>query len=113
MRLNAAPGGPATNDAALEGLRKRLAAWGVPDDAEQLVDGSGLSRHDLIAPEALYLLLLKRVHDPAGTSPFVVGAAVAGRGRLAGRADEGHQSRGQPAGEDRHDEQHAQRWPAT
>ena len=47
------------------GLRKRLAAWGVPADAEQIVDGSGLSRHDLIAPEAL-AVLLKQAHDPAG-----------------------------------------------
>jgi len=77
MRLNAAPGGPATNDAALEGLRKRLAAWGVPDDAEQLVDGSGLSRHDLVTPQAL-TVLLQRVHDPAAASPFVSALPIAG-----------------------------------
>ena len=53
MRLNAASGAPATNDAALDGLRKRLAAWGIPKDGEHLVDGSGLSRRDLIAPETL------------------------------------------------------------
>ena len=77
MRLNAAPGGPATNDAALEGLRKRLAAWGVPDDAQQLVDGSGLSRHDLVTPQVL-TVLLQRVHDPAAASPFVSALPIAG-----------------------------------
>lgn len=77
LRLNAAPGGPQTNDAALEGLRKRLTAWGVPDDAEQIVDGSGLSRHDLIAPQAL-AVILKRMHDPEGKSPFVSALPIAG-----------------------------------
>jgi D-alanyl-D-alanine carboxypeptidase/D-alanyl-D-alanine-endopeptidase (penicillin-binding protein 4) len=70
---------------ALAGLRKRLGAWGVPEDGEHLVDGSGLSRRDLIAPEALYLLL-KKAHDPMGTSPFVAGLPVAGvDGSLAAR----------------------------
>jgi len=77
MRLNAAPGGPGTNDAALDGVQKRFAAWGVPADAAQIVDGSGLSRHDLIAPQAL-TLLLQRMHDPAGASPFVSALPIAG-----------------------------------
>ena len=85
MRLNAAPGGPLTNDAALEGLRKRFAAWGVPADAGQIVDGSGLSRHDLIAPDAL-AVLLRRMHDPTGVSPFVSALPIAGvDGSLAQR----------------------------
>jgi len=84
MRLNAGDM-PATNDGALEGLRKRLAAWGIPKDGEHLVDGSGLSRRDLIAPETLFALL-KRAFEPAGTSPFVNGLPLAGvDGSLAGR----------------------------
>jgi D-alanyl-D-alanine carboxypeptidase/D-alanyl-D-alanine-endopeptidase (penicillin-binding protein 4) len=83
--LGAAPGAPATNDMALEALRKRLEAWGVPKDGEHLVDGSGLSRRDLIAADTLYTLL-KKAHDPAGTSPFVAGLPIAGvDGSLAGR----------------------------
>lgn len=77
MRLNAAPGSGATNDAALEGLRQRVAAWGLPPDAQQLVDGSGLSRRDVVSPEALYVLL-RRMQDPTGRSPFVAGLPVAG-----------------------------------
>jgi len=84
MRLNAGDM-PATNDGALEGLRKRLAAWGIPKDGEHLVDGSGLSRRDLIAPETLFVLL-KRAFEPAGTSPFVSGLPLAGvDGSLAAR----------------------------
>ena len=83
-RLNATDT-PATNDSALEGLRKRLAVWGIPKDGEHLVDGSGLSRRDLIAPETLFALLRKGF-DPAGTSPFVNGLPVAGMdGSLAAR----------------------------
>jgi serine-type D-Ala-D-Ala carboxypeptidase/endopeptidase (penicillin-binding protein 4) len=90
LRLNArspgtVSGAPATNDMALEGLRKRLEAWGIPKDGEDLVDGSGLSRRDLIAADTLYSLL-KKAHDPAGTSPFVAGLPIAGvDGSLAGR----------------------------
>jgi len=86
MRLNAAPGvTPVTNDMALDGLRKRLDAWGVSKDAEHLVDGSGLSRRDLIAPDSLYALL-KKMFEPAGTSPFISGLPLAGvDGSLANR----------------------------
>jgi D-alanyl-D-alanine carboxypeptidase/D-alanyl-D-alanine-endopeptidase (penicillin-binding protein 4) len=94
MRLNAAPGVLPTNDAALDGLHKRLAAWQIPEDGEQLVDGSGLSRRDLIAPETLYLML-KRLQDPAGTSPFVSALPIAGVdgslvARMKGTAAEGN-----------------------
>jgi D-alanyl-D-alanine carboxypeptidase/D-alanyl-D-alanine-endopeptidase (penicillin-binding protein 4) len=86
MRLNAASGGvPATNDMALDGLRKRMAAWGIPKDGEHLVDGSGLSRRDLIAPETLFTLL-KKNFDPANMAPFVSALPVAGvDGSLASR----------------------------
>jgi D-alanyl-D-alanine carboxypeptidase/D-alanyl-D-alanine-endopeptidase (penicillin-binding protein 4) len=62
MRLNAPQGSFPTNDAALEGLGKRLAAWGLPDGSYQLVDGSGLSRRDAISPEAI-VTILRRMSD--------------------------------------------------
>jgi D-alanyl-D-alanine carboxypeptidase/D-alanyl-D-alanine-endopeptidase (penicillin-binding protein 4) len=77
MRLNAAPGVLPTNDAALEGFRRRLEAWGVAPDAQQVVDGSGLSRRDTISAEAV-LVILQRMQDSAGTSAFVTGLPVAG-----------------------------------
>jgi D-alanyl-D-alanine carboxypeptidase/D-alanyl-D-alanine-endopeptidase (penicillin-binding protein 4) len=77
LRLNAAPGAFPTNDAALDGLRLRLAAWGVPADSQQLVDGSGLSRRDTIAPDTL-LAVLKREYDASGESPWMKALPVAG-----------------------------------
>lgn len=85
MRLNAPRGAFPTNDAALDGLRARLASWGIAPEMQQLVDGSGLSRRDVIAPEAL-LIVLRRMHDAGADSPLVAGLPVAGvDGSLASR----------------------------
>ena len=85
MRLNSGPGARRTNDAALEGLAGRFAGWGVPPDAQQLIDGSGLSRRDAVSAEAL-LAVLQRMYDPTGTSPFMQALPIAGvDGSLAGR----------------------------
>ena len=85
LRLNAAKGVLATNDAALAGLRARMTAWGIPPDAWQIIDGSGLSRRDAIAAEAL-VTILQRMHDSSGASPWMTALPVAGRdGTLAGR----------------------------
>ncbi len=77
LRLNAAPGGPVTNDAALDGLRQRFVAWGLAPDAAQIVDGSGLSRHDLITAQALSVLL-KREHAATPASPLISALPIAG-----------------------------------
>jgi len=85
LRLSVPPGVFPTNDAALAGLSARLAAWGVPPGSHQLVDGSGLSRRDVIAPNAI-LAVLTRSADPTATSPLVRGLPVAGvDGSLAQR----------------------------
>lgn len=85
LRLNASRTPPPTNDAALEGVRVRLAAWGIPADGWQVVDGSGLSRRDVVAPEVL-VAILQRMYDGSGASPWMTGLPVAGRdGTLAGR----------------------------
>ena len=85
LRLNAARGALATNDAALEGLRARMAAWGIPPDGWQIVDGSGLSRRNAVAPET-FVSILQRMYDASGTSPWMTGLPIAGRdGTLAGR----------------------------
>ena len=85
LRLNVVPGVFPTNDAALEGLRKRLAAWGIPDAAWQIVDGSGLSRRNAVAPEVL-VAVLQRMYDVSVRSPWMTALPVAGRdGTLADR----------------------------
>jgi D-alanyl-D-alanine carboxypeptidase/D-alanyl-D-alanine-endopeptidase (penicillin-binding protein 4) len=85
LRLNAPNGALPTNDAALDGLRARMTAWGIPADAWQIIDGSGLSRRNAIAPEAL-VTILQRMYDPTGSSPWMTAFPVAGRdGTLAAR----------------------------
>ena len=94
MRLNTAKGAFPTNDAALEGLHKRLAAWSLPDGSYQLVDGSGLSRRDAISPDAV-MMVLQRMSDPSGKSPFLAALPIAGvdgslATRMKGTAAEGN-----------------------
>jgi D-alanyl-D-alanine carboxypeptidase/D-alanyl-D-alanine-endopeptidase (penicillin-binding protein 4) len=94
LRLNTAKGVLPTNDAALDGLRARMSAWGIPADAWQIIDGSGLSRRDAIAPEAL-VAILQRMYEPSGGSPWMTALPVAGRdgtlaGRMAGTPAEGN-----------------------
>jgi D-alanyl-D-alanine carboxypeptidase/D-alanyl-D-alanine-endopeptidase (penicillin-binding protein 4) len=85
QRLNASGPLPHTNDQALEGMKQRLLAWGVPGDGFQLVDGSGLSRRDVLAPETL-LAVLVRMYDPSGMSPWMTALPIAGvDGTLAAR----------------------------
>jgi D-alanyl-D-alanine carboxypeptidase/D-alanyl-D-alanine-endopeptidase (penicillin-binding protein 4) len=84
FRLNAATA-PRTNDAAIEGMQRRLEAWGINRDALQLIDGSGLSRRDVVAPETL-VTVLRRFYDRSDTSPWMTAMPIAGRdGTLAAR----------------------------
>jgi D-alanyl-D-alanine carboxypeptidase/D-alanyl-D-alanine-endopeptidase (penicillin-binding protein 4) len=94
LRLNAPRGVLATNDAALEALRDRLRSWGIADDAWQIIDGSGLSRRNAVAPEML-VTVLRRMHDASDRSPWMEALPVAGRdgtlaGRMRGTAAEGN-----------------------
>jgi D-alanyl-D-alanine carboxypeptidase/D-alanyl-D-alanine-endopeptidase (penicillin-binding protein 4) len=78
MRLNSAPSAhPKTNDTALEGFRGRMSGWGISADAYQVIDGSGLSRRDAVAPE-VFLAVLQRMYDPSGTSPWMQALPLAG-----------------------------------
>jgi D-alanyl-D-alanine carboxypeptidase/D-alanyl-D-alanine-endopeptidase (penicillin-binding protein 4) len=85
QRLNAFGPSPHTNDQALDGIKQRLLAWGIPVDGFQIVDGSGLSRRDVASAEAL-LMVLGRMYDVAGASPWMRLLPVAGvDGTLAAR----------------------------
>jgi serine-type D-Ala-D-Ala carboxypeptidase/endopeptidase (penicillin-binding protein 4) len=84
-RLNASGPLPHTNDQALDGIKQRLLSWGISADGFQIVDGSGLSRRDVLSPETLLTVLL-RMYDPAGVSPWMRSLPVAGvDGTLSGR----------------------------
>lgn len=85
FRLNAAEALPRTNDAAIEGMARRLDAWGIPRDGWQLIDGSGLSRRNVVAADVL-AEVLHRMYDASWTSPWMTGLPIAGRdGTLSGR----------------------------
>jgi D-alanyl-D-alanine carboxypeptidase/D-alanyl-D-alanine-endopeptidase (penicillin-binding protein 4) len=85
QRLNASGPAPRTNDQALDGMKQRLLSWGIGAEGFQLVDGSGLSRRDVLAADTL-LTILSRTYDPGGTSPWTTALPVAGvDGTLAAR----------------------------
>jgi D-alanyl-D-alanine carboxypeptidase/D-alanyl-D-alanine-endopeptidase (penicillin-binding protein 4) len=94
LRLNAAPGALANNDAALEGARKRMDGWGIPGEAWQIIDGSGLSRRNAVAADVL-VAVLQRMFDASEASPWMTALPVAGRdgtlnNRMRGTAAEGN-----------------------
>ena len=74
-----------TNDAALDGLRKRLASWGVPPDARAAGRRLGpVAPRRRLRPRRC-CLLLQRMYDPTGNVAVHAGAARRRRGRLAGQ----------------------------
>ncbi|HEX5109494.1 MAG TPA: D-alanyl-D-alanine carboxypeptidase/D-alanyl-D-alanine-endopeptidase [Vicinamibacterales bacterium] len=77
MRLNTPPDAFPSNDAALLGLRQRLSSWGLAAAGQQLVDGSGLSRRDVMNTDTL-VAVLRRMHDASGSSPWMTALPVAG-----------------------------------
>lgn len=78
LRLNVASGIMPTNDSALEGMGERFDAWEIPRDAWQIVDGSGLSRRNTIAAEAV-VTILRKMYDASGMAPWMAALPVAGR----------------------------------
>jgi len=56
--------GVASVDSGRAVVRETLAGWGVPDDAYVYVDGSGLSRYNYVAPEAIAAVLAGIARHP-------------------------------------------------
>ena len=76
MRLNA-PRTTPTNDGAIKGIAQKLTAWGIPADGQQIIDGSGLSRRNVMAAETL-VLVLQKMHDADSSSPWMAAFPIAG-----------------------------------
>ena len=84
MRLNA-PSTTPTNDGAIKSIGQKLTAWGIPADGQQIIDGSGLSRRNVMAAETL-VSVLQKMHDADPTSPWMTAFPIAGvDGTLASR----------------------------
>ena len=71
-------------------IRKQLAVWGVDSTSTVIYDGSGMSRHDLITPEAIVRILVGIQQDSA-FSVFYNALPIAGvdgttRTRMIGSA---------------------------
>jgi serine-type D-Ala-D-Ala carboxypeptidase/endopeptidase (penicillin-binding protein 4) len=83
---------PASEAAGLKVLRETLTSLGVDPALYRAFDGSGLSRYDMVSPEALVRLLTAVWHDPALVGPYRTALPVAGvAGSLA------NQMKGTPA----------------
>ncbi len=80
--------GSADSGAAV--IKRQLAAWGIDSTSTVIYDGSGMSRHDLVTPEAIVKILVAMQREPAFTSFYdaLPIAAVDGtiRTRMAGTA---------------------------
>jgi D-alanyl-D-alanine carboxypeptidase/D-alanyl-D-alanine-endopeptidase (penicillin-binding protein 4) len=84
LRLNA-PRATPTNELAVARVGQKLTAWGIPADGQQIVDGSGLSRRDVMAAETL-TMVLQKMHDADPGSPWMNALPIAGvDGTLASR----------------------------
>ena len=92
--LATGPAGPRATGAALDAARARLESWGIPKEGIQIVDGSGLSRRDVVTADTL-VAILRRFHDPIGESPWMQAFPIAGRdgsleNRMKGTPAEGN-----------------------
>ena len=76
--LGETKGESGSREAGLGVVEDVLQTWGVPSTDYLLLDGSGLSRYDLMTPEAL-VSLLRRMHlDPRHRDAFVDTLSIAG-----------------------------------
>ena len=79
-------GGLGTTAAGRIAAAATLAAWGVPEQAYVMADGSGLSRYNYVSASAVVTLLEHMYKDPVHRDPLVASLPVAGRdGTLATR----------------------------
>lgn len=95
LKTMGAASGTATAAGGREVARSILQGWGIAANDVVMVDGSGLSRYNLVTPAALVAILTRVDRDDRLRQPFEASLPVAGRdgtlaGRLKGTAAEGN-----------------------
>jgi D-alanyl-D-alanine carboxypeptidase/D-alanyl-D-alanine-endopeptidase (penicillin-binding protein 4) len=77
---------PGTVAAARQAARETFSAWGIPNDAYVMNDGSGLSRYDYVTADTMATLLAHVWKDERLRGPFVAALPIAARdGTLSSR----------------------------
>ena len=71
-------GRPGSAKKGIRALREMLGAWGVDTTAMRFVDGSGVSRYNLVTPEGTAALLRHMVRDFTVRSEYVASLPIAG-----------------------------------
>ena len=77
--IGTARGGLGTTSGGRTTVRNLLSAWGIPNDAYVIADGSGLSRYNYLSPEMIATVLEHMYRDERHREPFVNALAIAGR----------------------------------
>lgn len=82
--------GVGTADSGAVVIKRQLAAWGVDSTSTVIYDGSGMSRHDLVTPEAIVKILTAIQRDTAFTAFYdalpIAGVDGTTRTRMVGTA---------------------------
>jgi D-alanyl-D-alanine carboxypeptidase/D-alanyl-D-alanine-endopeptidase (penicillin-binding protein 4) len=67
-------------------MRKTLSAWGIPEDAYVISDGSGLSRYNYVSAGMITTILERMYRDPRHREEFAATLPIAGKdGTIASR----------------------------
>ena len=84
--LGASSGEIGTTAAGRRLMRKTLTAWGIPEDAYVISDGSGLSRYNYVSAGMVTAILERMYRDPRHREEFTATLPVAGKdGTIASR----------------------------
>ncbi len=84
--LGARFGRGGTTTAGRAVARETLSAWGIPEDAYVIYDGSGLSRYNYVSADAIVTLLKRVLSDDRLRGPFMATLPVGGQdGTLGNR----------------------------